>query len=95
MFKIYDTYNNYEYAQGDNLEELIQDWNNKVQDNLSWLIEGASPDFQAYQDLTDEVYRPEQLYKKIVGINAIEVNNLRVFQNGQEITLGDLQYMEF
>lgn len=95
MFKIYDTYNNYEYAIGSSLEELIQDWNNKVQDDLSWLIDGASPDYKAYKELTDEVYRPEQLSRKIAGINAIEVNNLRVFQDGQEITLADFQYMEF
>ena len=95
MFKIYDTYNNYEYAQGSNLEELIQDWNNKAQDNLSWLIDGASPDFQAYQDLTDEVYRPKELCRTIANINAIEVNDLQVFKDGQEVDLDDLCYMEF
>lgn len=39
MLKIYDKMNDYLYAEGNTKKELIEDWNNKAENNFSWLLD--------------------------------------------------------
>lgn len=78
MLRIYDQANDYEYARGENMEELIADWNAKARKNLDWLLEYGEE--QAYEEMTEEIYREENLRDVMDEINKIEVNDLQIVE---------------
>lgn len=78
MLKVYDQANDYEYARGENMEELIADWNAKAIKNLSWLLEYGEE--QAYEEMTEEIYREDNLRDAMARINRIEVNDLQIVE---------------
>lgn len=78
MLKVYDQANDYEYARGENMEQLIADWNAKAAKNLSWLLEYGEE--QAYEEMTEEIYREENLRNVMDEINGIEVNDLQIVE---------------
>lgn len=78
MLRIYDQANDFEYARGENMEELIKDWNAKAKKNLDWLLE--HDDQKAYDELTEEVYREDNLRNVMWEINSIEVNDLQIVE---------------
>lgn len=78
MLKVYDQANDYEYARGENMEQLIADWNAKAAKNLSWLLEYDEE--QAYEEMTEEIYREDNLRDVMARINGIEVNDLQIVE---------------
>ena len=78
MLKVYDQANEYEYAHGENMQELIADWNAKAAKNLSWLLEYGEE--QAYEEMTEEIYREDNLLDLMARINGIEVNDLQIVE---------------
>ena len=78
MLRVYDKANDFEYARGENMKELIADWNAKAAKNLSWLLEYGEE--QAYEEMTDEIYREENLRDVMAEINSIEVNDLQIVE---------------
>lgn len=79
MLTVYDFENDVIYAEGENLDELITSWNENSKEKLSWLLDdSAMGDQDTYKELTDEVYRLENLQDVISEINQIEVNDLKI-----------------
>lgn len=78
MLKVYDQLNDYEYARGENMEELIADWNKNAINNLSWLLEYGED--QAYEEFTEEIYREDNLRRVMDDINSDGVNDLQIVE---------------
>lgn len=72
--KIIDTLTNVIYAKGKTEPELIANWNETSQKNLSWLLEYDEEDL--YNELTSEMYRIENLEDAIHKLNMIDGNQL-------------------
>lgn len=79
MLRIYDKANDFEYARGENMEELIKDWNAKAKKNLDWFLEYDA--YDSYEELTQEIYREENLRDVMDEINSIEVNDLQIVED--------------
>lgn len=80
MLKIYDKINNFEYAKGNTVEQLIQDWNNKAEDNFSWILENENTE-DFYNSVTEKCYRIENIYQIMSIVNSVEVNDLRLYDD--------------
>ena len=87
MLKIYDKTNDYLYAEGNTEKELIEDWNNKAENNFSWLLDNLlDPDKHEDYDEATEIQENIRGIEKIIDkINNIEVNNLAIYENGIRI----------
>lgn len=87
MIKIYDKTNDYLYAEGNTGKELIEDWNNKAENNFSWLLDNLlAPDkHEDYDEATEKQENIRGIEKIIDKINNIEVNNLAIYENGIRI----------
>lgn len=72
--KIIDTLTNVIYAKGKTEQELIGNWNETSQKNLSWLLEYDEEEL--YNELTSEMYRIENLEDAIHKLNMIDGNQL-------------------
>lgn len=72
--KIIDVLTNAIYAEGKTEEELVKNWNENSQNTLSWLLEYDEEDL--YNDLTNEMFRLENLEDAIHLINMIDGNQL-------------------
>lgn len=82
MYKIYDNVNKYLYAQGESLEELINNWNKNAEDNFSWILEQENnEDF--YKRVTEKCYRIDNLYQMMDIVNNVEVNQLELYKNDE------------
>lgn len=82
MFSIYDKINKRLYAQGNTIEQLIQDWNNKAEDNFSWILENEHcEDF--YNSVTEKCYRIENLYQVMDIVDNVEVNQLELYKDDE------------
>lgn len=80
MYKIYDSINQYLYAQGATIDDLIKDWNNRAEDNFSWIMEQEdNKDF--FKTVTEKCYRIENLYQIMDIVNNVEVNNLKLHKD--------------
>ena len=80
MFKIYDNVNQYLYAQGANIEQLIEDWNNKAEENFSWILETENTE-DFYNSVTEKCYRIENIYQIMDIVNNVEVNDLKIYKD--------------
>ena len=64
------------YASGKNDDELINDWNKNIKKNLQWLLDESTMDNQeAYDELTEEAYRMENIEAVIRELNDMSDNN--------------------
>lgn len=64
------------YASGKNDDELINDWNKNIKKNLEWLLdESTFGDQEAYDELTEEAYRMENIEEAIRKLNDMSDNN--------------------
>lgn len=64
------------YASGKNDDELINDWNKNIKKNLEWLLDESTMDNQeAYDELTGEAYRMENIEAAIRELNDLSDNN--------------------
>ena len=61
------------YAVGNTEEELINDWNENCKKNLEWILELDTE--ETYNDLTDELFRMENLEDVIDELNEMSDNN--------------------
>lgn len=86
--KIYDNYNDYTYAKGNTEEELIKNWNEKAEENFSWILDDLG-NFNENEDENIKDFFEECTEKQesltgiefiIKEINKIEVNNIKVYK---------------
>lgn len=64
------------YAEGNNNEELVQNWNENIKSNLEWMLDESTFDDQAtYDELSEEVYRLENIEDIIDQLNDYSENN--------------------
>lgn len=86
--RIYDNYNNYTYAKGNTEKELIKNWNEKAEENFSWILEDLG-NFNEKEDENIKKFFEECIQKQesltgiefiIKEINKIEVNNIKVYK---------------
>ena len=76
MKKIINTIDGTIYAEGNNNEELVQNWNENIKENLDWLLDGSTFDDQeTYDELTEEAYRIENIEAVIDQLNDYSENN--------------------
>ena len=76
MKKIINTIDGTIYAEGNNNEELVQNWNENIKENLDWLLDESTFDDQAtYDELTEEAYRIENIETVIKQLNDYSENN--------------------
>lgn len=76
MKKIINTIDGTIYAEGNNNEELVQNWNENIKANLEWLLDGSTFGDQAtYDELTEEAYRIENIEAVIKQLNDYSENN--------------------
>lgn len=76
MKKIINTIDGTIYAVGNNNEELVQNWNENIKENLEWLLdESTFNDQEAYEELTEEAYRIENIEEVIDRLNDYSDNN--------------------
>lgn len=82
MFRIYDKINDFEYARGATIEQLIDNWNNNAEENFSWILEQENTqDF--YDSVTEKCYRIENLYQVMDIVNNVEVNSLKLYKDNE------------
>lgn len=80
MFRVYDKINDYEYARGNTIEELINNWNEQVEEKFSWILETENTqDF--YNSVTEKCYRIENIYQIMDIVNNVEVNDLKLYKD--------------
>ena len=80
MFEIYDRANDFEYAKGATIRELIKDWNNNAEEKFSWILENENTqDF--YNKVTEKCYRIENIYQIMDIVNNVEVNDLKLYKD--------------
>lgn len=86
--KIYDDYNDYTYAKGNTEEELIKNWNEKAEENFSWILEDLG-NFNEKEDENIKEFFKKYIQKQesLIGIefiikeiNKIEVNNIKIYK---------------
>ncbi len=64
------------YASGEDEDELINSWNKNIKNNLEWLLdESTFGDQEAYDELTEEAYRMENIEEAIRKLNDLSENN--------------------
>ena len=80
MFEIYDRANDFEYAKGATIRELIQDWNCKAEKNFSWILENENTE-DFYNKVTEKCYRIENIYQIMDIVNNVEVNDLKIYKD--------------
>lgn len=89
MLKIYDKINNFEYAKGDTIEQLIEDWNSKVEEKFSWILEQENnEDF--FNKVTEKCYRIENIEDICKLVNDVEVNCLALYKGNKLINFDEV-----
>lgn len=80
MFRIYDKINDFEYARGITVQQLIDNWNNNAKEKFSWILEQENnQDF--YNKVTEKCYRIENIYQIMDIVNNVEVNDLKLYKD--------------
>lgn len=80
MFRIYDKINDCEYAWGETITELIDNWNDYSKHNFQWILENDNnEDF--YNKVTEKCYRIENIYQIMDIVNNVEVNDLKLYKD--------------
>lgn len=86
--RIYDNYNDYTYASGKTEKELIQNWNERAEENFDWILEDLG-NFNEKEDENIKDFFKECTEKQeslidiqyiIDQINKIEVNNIKIYK---------------
>ena len=80
MYKIYDNCNKFEYARGNTIKELIESWNERAEENFSWILENENTE-DFYNRVTEQCYRIENLYQVMDIVNNVEVNDLKLYKD--------------
>lgn len=80
MFRIYDKINNYEYAKGNNVQALIDNWNKNAKNNFYWILENYQ-DENFYNQVVRKCYRIENIKEICRIVNNVEVNDLQLYQD--------------
>lgn len=80
MYKIYDKINQFTYARGNTIDELIEDWNNKAENNFQWILETENTE-DFYNSVTEKCYRIENIYQIMDIVNNVEVNDLKLYKD--------------
>lgn len=93
MFKIYDRVNKYLYSQGETIEELIENWNNKAKENFSWILENENTE-DFYNSVTEKCYRIRNVEDICKLVNDVEVNCLALYRGNKLISFDEV-YNEF
>lgn len=76
MKKIINSIDGTIYAEGQTTEELIKNWNENIKKNLEWILDASTFDDQAaYDELTEEAYRIENIEAVIRELNQYSDNN--------------------
>lgn len=76
MKKIINSIDGTIYAEGQTTEELIKSWNENIKKNLEWLLDESTFDDQAaYDELTEEAYRIENIETAVKKLNNYSENN--------------------
>lgn len=76
MKQIINLLDNTIYAEGHTTEELIKNWNENIKKNLEWILDASTFDDQAaYDELTEEAYRMENIEAVIRELNQYSDNN--------------------
>lgn len=89
MYKIYDKVNDYLYAQGESLEELIDNWNSRAENNFSWILEQENnEDF--FNSVTEKCYRIENIEDICKLVNDVEVNCLALYRGNKLINFEEV-----
>lgn len=89
MFKIYDRANNFEYARGATIRELIDNWNNNAEEKFSWILENEHcEDF--YNSVTEKCYRIENVEDICRLVNDVEVNCLALYRGNKLISFEEV-----
>lgn len=89
MFKIYDRVNNFEYARGNTIEQLIQNWNEQAEEKFSWILENKNnEDF--FNSVTEKCYRIENIEDICKLVNDVEVNCLALYQGNNLISFEEV-----
>ena len=89
MFRIYDKVNDYEYAHGATIEQLIDNWNEKAEDNFGWILEQENnQDF--FNSVTEKCYRIENIEDMCKLVNDVEVNCLALYQGNKLISFDEV-----
>lgn len=89
MYKIYDKINDYEYARGNTIEELINNWNSRAEDNFSWILETENnKDF--YNFVTEKCYRIRNVEDICKLVNDVEVNCLALYRGNKLISFEEV-----
>lgn len=89
MYKIYDNCNKFEYARGNTLEELINNWNEKAEENFSWILESKNTqDF--FNSVTEKCYRLKNIEDICKLVNDVEVNCLALYQGNKLISFEEV-----
>lgn len=84
MYKIYDNCNKFEYARGNTIEQLIDNWNERAENNFSWILENENTqDF--YNSVTEKCHRIENIEDICRLVNDVEVNCLELYENNKVI----------
>lgn len=82
MFRIYDKINDFEYARGATIEQLIDNWNNNAEEKFSWILENEdSQDF--YNSVIEKCYRIENVLQICNIVNSVEVNDLKLYKDNE------------
>lgn len=89
MFRIYDKINDFEYARGATIEQLIDNWNNNAEENFSWILENEdSQDF--YNSVIEQCYRIENIEDICRLVNDVEVNCLALYRGNKLINFDEV-----
>lgn len=89
MYKIYDKVNDYEYARGNTIKELIDNWNNKAEEKFSWILEQENnEDF--YNSVTEKCYRIKNIEDICKLVNDVEVNCLALYGGNKLINFDEV-----
>lgn len=76
MKKIINSIDGTIYAEGHTIEELIKSWNENIKKNLEWILDASTFDDQAaYDELTEEAYRIENIETAVKKLNNYSENN--------------------
>lgn len=89
MFRIYDKVNDFEYARGATIGELIQDWNCKAEKNFSWILENENTE-DFYNSVIEQCYRIENIEDICRLVNDIELNNLALYRGNKLISFDEV-----
>lgn len=89
MFRIYDKINDFEYAKGANIRELIDNWNNNAEEKFSWILETeGTKDF--YNSVIEKCYRIENIEDICRLVNDVELNCLALYRGNKLISFGEV-----